>query len=595
MNMSAPGPSASIDISRYAAAIRGEQVDAIYSRLLTIAAVSAIFAPIFISYSLWDLASSGALTCWLSASVVISIGQGVLYYLYRRAPTGKVSSFFRNGLVVSALLLGAFWGSSLGYLFAKTEDVWLHVYILVFFGALGALALSMYNDYLPTFYAFLIPTAVLLSVMALWVDNLNHTVLGLLQLLAAVLLSSLAHAKNRGLRNSLAMRFAMQDMALELGRQRDVAERANVSKSKFLAAASHDLRQPLHALTLLTAALESSKISEEVRVIANDIQRAVDSLEKLFNSLLDISRLDAGVLRPERSHFPLGELLQRISAEFAIEAEAKGLRLTCELCESTVYSDPLLLERIVRNYVANAVRYTRHGGISISGRLIGSTVRIAVSDTGDGIPATQQNEIFSEFYQIGNPERDRSKGLGLGLAIVRRLAELLDHPIAVESKPGAGSTFTVTVPVGDATAVTRESVTPCSVTQHNLSGLRVVVIDDDLAVRDSVQTLLTVWGCESVVAGDAEEAICRARKRFETPDVLLADYRLRDDQTGVEAIRRLCAEFQRNIPALILSGDTAPDRLREVAASGYTLLHKPVRPAELRAFLVSVRRVLSAT
>jgi signal transduction histidine kinase len=217
--------------------------------------------------------------------------------------------------------------------------------------------------------------------------------------------------------------------------QRDEAERANIAKSKFLAAASHDLRQPLHALRLFTSALDERIRYPDVRRIVSNINDSVRALEGLFSALLDVSRLDAGVLQPVLRHFRLQELTGRLMKDYAPEAEVKGLRLACVPTEAVVYSDPALLERILRNYVSNAIRYTDVGEVTMLCIEDDRNVRIEVRDTGIGIAPEQQRDIFNEFYQLHNPERDRTKGLGLGLAIVDRVARLLDHPIAVRPLP----------------------------------------------------------------------------------------------------------------------------------------------------------------
>ncbi len=321
-----------------------------------------------------------------------------------------------------------------------------------------------------------------------------------------------------------------------------------------------------------------------MRKIVDNINLSAQALEKLFAALLDISRLDAGVIQPQVSEFNLQELIERLKNEYALEAKQMDLTFRCPSTELVVRSDPQLLERILRNYLSNAFRYTSQGEVALSCCALGGAIRIEVADSGKGIAREKQQQIFREFHQLENPERDRTKGLGLGLAIVERLAKLLGHPIGVDSTPAQGSVFHVTVPRGDPSAVVPPQRLLAEV-GTDLSGMRVLVIDDEVDVREGMNTLLGQWGCELLLAGSEEEAVELLKQDSRAPDVVIADYRLREYKTGVQAIRRVQGECGIAMPALIITGDTAPDRLREVAASGFPLFHKPVAPAQLRAFL----------
>ena len=421
-----------------------------------------------------------------------------------------------------------------------------------------------------------------------------HIALGVMTFAYVGGLSFFARTIHRTIIESLNLRFENIDLVRELSEQRDEAERANVAKSKFLAAASHDLRQPLHALTLFTSALDDRIKYPEVRRIVDNIGASVRALEKLFNALLDISRLDAGVLQPEPRHFRLRDVMERLENEHAPDAQAKNLAFRCDSSDFVVRSDPALLERILRNFVSNAIRYTAKGEVRIACVGDRNHVRIEVRDTGIGIPKSHHRDIFNEFYQLGNPERDRTKGLGLGLAIVDRVARLLDHPIEIESTPGVGTCFSVTVPLGDGALIIPDIPAESTSASHDLTGICVVVVDDEISVREGMRILLEQWGCDVIVAGSEDEAVVAVREARRVPDVAIADYRLRDERTGVQAIERLRREVGSTVPALIVTGDTAPDRLREAQASGDPLVHKPVPPAVLRTFLRKVRSAKKA-
>jgi signal transduction histidine kinase/CheY-like chemotaxis protein len=362
-------------------------------------------------------------------------------------------------------------------------------------------------------------------------------------------------------------------------------ELANLAKSRFLAAASHDLRQPLHALGLFLAQLRAEADRDEQRRLLGRIDAAVGAMNELFNALLDISRLDAGVLALNLAEFPLQRMFERIEATFSGAAQEKGLQLRVVRSSAWVCSDFILLERILLNLVSNAIRYTRKGGIVVGCRHRGGQLRIDVCDSGIGIPEDQRKNIFSEFYQLAGPGRDGHRGgLGLGLAIVERLGHLLDHPIALASRVGHGSRFSVTVPAVAARAVSTPSVTPDSGFDP-LSGKLIVIIDDDELVLDGMRGVLQGWGCRVRASTSAGAALAALADIPRPPDLIISDYQLKNGSTGIEAIEGLRHALGAGIPAFLVSGDTAPERLRDASASGYQLLHKPVSPMTLRALV----------
>jgi signal transduction histidine kinase/DNA-binding NarL/FixJ family response regulator len=369
-------------------------------------------------------------------------------------------------------------------------------------------------------------------------------------------------------------------MSDELGRLYRQLEEANLAKSRFLAAASHDLRQPLHALNLFVAQLRTEmNQAEKSRVIAL-IDAAVAAMNELFNELLDMSRLDAGVLVPNISEFPIDQLLQRIGMTFTAAAREKNLRLRVVSNGAWVRSDFILLERILLNLVSNAVRYTQTGGIVVGCHRRAAVLRIEVWDSGIGIPEDQQRNIFGEFYQLSSARRDRHGGLGLGLAIVERLCRLLDYPIELASRLGKGSRFAISVPLAAPARLTEH---PGEVAVDQAAGKSVVVIDDDVLVLDGMRGVLKGWGCDVVTATSEDAALAALSKGERSPDIIISDYRLTDGKTGIDVIERIRRAFGAPIPAFLVSGDTSPERLREARASGYYLLHKPVLPITLRA------------
>jgi signal transduction histidine kinase len=365
-------------------------------------------------------------------------------------------------------------------------------------------------------------------------------------------------------------------------------EAANLAKSRFLAAASHDLRQPLHALGLFVAQLHGRVRADERKRIVGRIDAALSAMNELFNALLDISKLDAGVLTPNVTEFPAAQLLKRVETTFAGAAREKGLSLRIVSSSAWLRSDFILLERIVFNLTSNAVRYTNRGGVVVGCRRHGDRVGIEVWDSGPGIPADQRHNVFAEFYRLGEPDRDPRAGLGLGLAIVDRLSRLLDNPISLTSTMGKGSCFAVAVPF---VAAPREIGKPPAVahTPIDLSKL-VLVIDDDPLVLEGMGGLFQSWGCRVVTASSDDAALAGLAERDHPPDLIVSDYHLPGGKTGVEVIERLRRALCAEIPAFLVSGDTNPEPLREARANGYYLLHKPVDPMALRAMVSQVLR-----
>lgn len=380
----------------------------------------------------------------------------------------------------------------------------------------------------------------------------------------------------------------IEEATQELRRKKEEAEKANFDKSRFLAAASHDLRQPMHALGLFVGELRSRLDTPEQLKIANKMEESVEALSSLLDSLLDISKLDAGVVIPQIQTVDIETMMLRLVNDFAPIAERKHILLRTHCAGGNVLSDPVLLERILLNLLGNAIRYTPQGGcVLLACRLRGDMLRIEVRDNGIGIPPEEQQNIFREFVQLSNSARDRSKGIGLGLAIVDRLARLLHHPLTVHSAPGRGSVFSISVPrmLGVAELLAepgREQAEPLP-RPDMFEQLKVLVVDDDTLVRTSTAGILQSWGCEVEMA----EGYLRAEEKCSQRsfDLVLCDYRLPDGD-GLQLADRFGAQGGACPEFILISGDTAPEILQAVTGRGLHLLHKPVRPAKLRSLIL---------
>jgi CheY-like chemotaxis protein/two-component sensor histidine kinase len=381
---------------------------------------------------------------------------------------------------------------------------------------------------------------------------------------------------------------ALQASRDEAQDARRAAERADLAKSKFLAAASHDLRQPVQSLFFLLGVLRGQVSGARAAKTLAHTEEALNALTGLLDGLLDVSKLDAGLISPEVSTVQLRPLLEQIDAESRPLAEAKKLNWYMDCVDCAVETDPALLARIIRNLVENAIRYTQTGTVSIRCRRSGDAIKIAVVDTGIGIPDDHIEDIFAEFVQIGNAERDRRQGLGLGLAIVRRLAHLLDHPVEVHSVVGSGSEFAITVPLATMQPMAPKPLVFEPVPSANAAGGLALVIDDDPMVLLALQTLLEEWGWRVIAAPGLQTAVDRLDEEDASPRLVLSDYRLGDDLTGINVILALRERLCKPFTSVLLTGDTAAEWKDVAAKHGITVLHKPVTPAALQSVLSGV-------
>jgi two-component system, sensor histidine kinase len=414
----------------------------------------------------------------------------------------------------------------------------------------------------------------------------------LLAALAAILvivLLRLTLDQNDSLALLIAARFRNEDLVQQLRSQVDVAARASEEKTRFLASAAHDLRQPLHALGMFCAALEQRLLESPEKPLVRNMMKAIEALDGSFGAMLDISRLDAGAVEKAPQTFPIRDLFRRLYQQFGGDAEARGLALRFRASGHIVLSDPQLLERVLANLVQNALRYTREGGVLVAARRHPCGVALEVWDTGLGIPQDQREKIFREFYQIDNPERDRGRGLGMGLAIVQRLCNLLGHPLEVHSTVGRGSVFRLTVPAGEPNAINAPTI-ETTLPPRKLGALTVVLIDDERAIREATRELLRPMHVDLLAAGTIAEAVELARRSREGIDLILSDWRLRGSENGVDAVRALRAVCGEATPAVLITGDTSADILKLAHESGLVILHKPLEPRHLVRLVRHLRR-----
>ena len=402
---------------------------------------------------------------------------------------------------------------------------------------------------------------------------------------------SIANARMIALR---VERELLKKESVALRQAKEAAEQANAEKSRFLAAVSHDLRQPLAAESLFLEGLKKHVLAPEVGALVANIRSANQNLTSLFHGLLDLSKLDAGGARPQVVVFRLDPLLQRLHGEFRIKTAAKGLTFSAVSTSAVVRSDPLLLERVLRNLLSNAIRYTWKGGVVMGCRRCQAGFRIEVWDSGPGIPEAEREVIFKEFYRLDHGKGQQDGGMGLGLSIVKKIAGLLDHPIRLSSVVGRGSCFGLVVPEGleeGPDGISRPPAASTALPGFQFDGQRIFVIDDDAQVVEGLRSLLTGWGCRVDAASDIEAALDTFEQIETPPDVIICDLDLGSETTGIDLIKRLReSEAEIDLPALIITGNTDPELTRTAEAEGMPMLHKPIHPSQLRATLTRLMR-----
>ncbi|GLR81087.1 PAS-domain containing protein (plasmid) [Azospirillum oryzae] len=394
------------------------------------------------------------------------------------------------------------------------------------------------------------------------------------------------HEEERRRESEQAEKSALMMLNDQLQQAKSQADQANLSKTRFIAAASHDLLQPLNAARLFVSALADLEQPPANAELVDNIDLALASVEDLLSALLDISKLDAGAVTPEVSDFPLRGILAPLATEYAAVAAERGIDLKVVGSGAVVRSDMRLLRRIVQNFLSNALRYVQGGRVVVGCRRTGDGIRIEVWDNGPGIPRDKITEIFQEFRRLDTPvTKGRDRGMGLGLAIVDRVARMLGHPITVRSEPGRGSVFAVTVPRGTERRAVRPANVAARPMTNRLAGTSVLVLDNEPAVVAGMEALLRGWACDVVSATNGDEALALLSGMPQPPDLLIADYHLDDGALGVNEVARLRAACGRILPAVIVTANRTPELADEAKAAGCLVLNKPVKPAQLRAVM----------
>jgi len=572
---------------------RADQVATLFARW-HLTSISMALGALILCAVMWGDVDVNAMAVWVALIATNQAWRAALARAWRKARPGPAAATrWGRYWVAGSMLAGALWGAAGWYAFPVSPQREALLVVCLFGVVLGGLNLTAV--YRPAFYGFALPALVPLIVRVAWVGDTVHLyTAGVIAVVLAFVLG-FGHRLNDVLTQSLAMRYENVDLIGELRERtraahdaKSAAEHANHAKSQLLAAASHDLRQPLHALGLYVSALAARASGTEWRNLVGSVQTAAETLDTQFAQLLDLSQLEAGALAPARQTVSLMPLFVRLATELAPQVAARGLSFRIVRTRLAVDSDPDMLTRILRNLVANAVRYTREGGVVIGARRRGGRVAVEVVDTGIGIHARHVARIFDDFYQVrGRTGASHADGgMGLGLSIVRGLTNLLQHEVCVASRPGAGSRFTVVAPRASPPLLRIDRAAGFPVrapVRSALAGRFVAVIDDDTAAVHALEILFETWGARAAGGADAGDVLAACGEVRRYPDLIVADLRLRDGVCGVDEVMRVREEFGLEIPALIVSGDMTADAALLVRAAGLSLLPKPVVSGVLEA------------
>lgn len=540
-----------------------------------------LLEPLFV-WLFWGHVDHQSLLCWLACIYAIH-GLEILIWWRYRAQLNTLQQCRRWRLMFNllALLVALAWGAIAVWFFP--QDLAFQALMICLVLGLVAGAVTLDSVYPPALYIYVAGVSLPLLAHLMLAGDQTHWILASMLLLFIIGSLSAGRELSKTFWKSLSQRHENDFLVLQLIRQMGIAETANRDKSRFLASASHDLRQPLQALVLFSESLQNVSTEHDTRHLATQIGKSVGALVDMFDELLDISKFDAGVVKAVKQHFEVQDVFERLEAEFTPLALARELELVMQPTALAVYSDPHLLERILRNLISNAIRYTDTGQVTVNCQRVGEKVQFSVADTGIGICAKSLPHIFEEYYQVANQHRDRLKGLGLGLAIVRRMEALLNCKVSVVSEPEQGSVFSFSIDRGDPSML-RQPALPLQ-SGHDLNGVVVALVDDNHDIRQMVAMLLEQWGCHVHDGELPHEVLGKMAEDGIRPDILICDFRLPQELTAIDAISQLREHWHTQIPTLVLTGDTAPQILQAIQASGASLLHKPIAPARLRSIL----------
>ena len=562
-----------------------EQIDSLLSTSRSVFFAGYLLAVAFTALFYWRTKQPSILV-WL---LLLNIWQVIR--LMASLKYAKTPSQLRNpeqaarGYCYGNAVTSTFWGL-IPWLFFPHGDITLtSIMVLVLMGIVSG-GLGSVSSYRLTVFCLVLPALTGLSTALLWQADVIHVFLGLCALAYMALNLQLGLEQNRLMNEALRARYENEALAHRLAEQVKIVERASLEKTRFFASASHDLRQPLHSLGLFGSTILRKLEGSPDEELGRNLMHCVDALETSFSSMLDVSKLDAGVVEVKEAPVSLGHVFRLLQTNYGQQAEAKGLSLRFRPGNKWVRADSALLERLLGNLVHNALKFTQKGGVVVVARTQHQQISVEVWDTGPGMSSVELPRIFDEFYQLGNLERDRSMGLGMGLAIVRRLSKLMAMPLTVASNLDHGTTFKLRMPKIEPPKHTEmKNVQIANNTiLHAIKGLRILVVDDEENVRASTAIALQAYGLYVEVADGAEQAHAIAHRlemNQQALHAIITDFRLRNNEDGITLVNELRRQLNRHIPALMVTGDTAPERVKRAQDSGIRAIYKPVKIDQL--------------
>jgi len=567
--------------------IRAQQGTYIHELALSSQIGGLILSTIML-YAMWGSINTSLLLSWFCVLNAIS----VLRFFHWRSVKNKLNDdaimlLWLPRLQILLFLSGSTWGFA-GWFFIQPDALLLNTTVMLFMLGIISGGLGGLSPHLPSYIIYALPAGLPLIIKLFLSIEDFHPVLPFAFLL--FMLVNVMYARNiqNNILKIILLRFENNELVSKLidknteaEKQTNIAKEANLSKSQFLAASSHDLAQPLHSLTLFLSALKAHPEPELQKEYLEKADQCANTMNDLFSALMDISKLNANIIKPDFTNFNSNDLIEPIALEFELKAQESNLIFEIEIENTPIKTDGIIFQRIIRNLLSNAVKHNSNCKRGIRSKIIdNSFLKIDIYDTGTGIQENQLDNIFKEYYQVNNPERDKNKGLGLGLAIVKRLATLLDFEIVVNSKLGSGTTFSISIPVLKEQELINapKNLPP----QKDLSTITIILIHDDKMIRDTTKAVIESWPSTVITAEDKQEERGKLLEANIIPDVIISDYRLRENKTGIEAIQKIQDEFNQNMPAIISTGETSTESTKTIKDFNVLLLHKPIDSKELK-------------
>ncbi len=519
---------------------------------------------------------------WFTLIILVYLSRILLSYLFFRLnPPPQDAKKWGWYLTFSTFISGVLWGWAV-CTFHVQDHLYYDVFMYVIVVGLASGSVMLTTYWLPALFAYGVPSIFGVILDLFLRDIPQKYSISLLFIVFFLMTVRIAKGINKTAYDVIRLQFENVDLIEELEKEKNKAEAASRAKTHFLASANHDLRQPVHALSLLVHGLQRELTTAQGKLLFLRLERSVKSLGNLLESLLDLSRLDADAIKVTPTYFSISPLATQLLAEYLPTASEKGLRFSVRPCEGLLYTDKTLLERLLRNLLNNAFSYTETGGVLLSFRPRGKDILIEVWDSGLGIPPKEQERIFSEFYQLETPMRDQTKGLGLGLSICQRIAKLIGSKIELKSRMDSGSVFRLRLELASKhiqiphTASTQKQTIP-------LKGKKLLLIDDDVEVLQAMIQVIRNWEMTPIAARTSGEALMLLEESRMSPDAILCDHRLEHEASGLDAIKAIRTRYPA--PAIMITGDTAPENIQAIQATGLPILHKPLTPEKLVAAL----------